>query len=92
MRDVLEVGKVWCPVGDRLEVLNRELDVRRASHGEQVKDLWNSQSFAVFGAWMQTYGVGRATKDVDDGDRVEEGVASEDIPEVGISPSVFQLR
>lgn len=36
---LLEVAKVWCLVTDRLEVVDRELDIGSACHGEEVQDL-----------------------------------------------------
>ena len=60
---VLEIGEPWGPVGDLLEVVDGDFNVRGAGHGEQVQD-----------------SVSRATESVHDDDRVQEGVASEDIP------------
>ena len=36
--DVLEIGEPWGPVGDLLEVIDGDFNVRGAGHGEQVQD------------------------------------------------------
>ena len=62
-RGVLDVGEVWGLVGDRLEIIDGDVDVRRASHSENVEN-----------------GVSGTTDDVDDGNSVQERVASENVP------------
>ena len=35
---ILDVSEVWGLVGDRLEIVDGDIDVRRASHSEDVED------------------------------------------------------
>lgn len=42
----LQVAKVWCLVADRLEIVDRELDIGSACHGEEMQDLEQCQRSA----------------------------------------------
>lgn len=81
----LEVREVRRAVRHGLEVVDRELDVCRAGHGEEVQHLRWGRGALVSGAegavrgGERPYGVRRAAEDVHDRDGVQERVPCQDI-------------
>ena len=79
--DVLQVRQEGCLVGDGLEIVDRELYFSGPGHRKQVQNLVPMSAQHTCERDDDAYGVGRTSDDIDDGNSIEEGPASNDIPE-----------
>ena len=85
--DVLQVCQEGRLVGDRLEIFDREFYFSSPGHCEEMQDLVPVSTQRAGYRDDGAYGVGGAPDDIYDGNGIEEGLASDDVPK---SPDVHR--
>ena len=78
--DILQVSQVGGLISDGLEIIDREFNVGGPGHRKKVQNLIWISTRRKGGKAGCTHSVCRTSDDVDDGDCVEEGLASDYIP------------